>query len=451
MVGGCPCRACSAGYLQGHSPLETLQQWVRLYYRDLDSETRHRAGAMERLLQAASAGRGKQGPPPLGTSLPGPIIPWGPNSKRGISCGSQGWCQARLTQSHLPTAPHSPLPLQTLPADHLFDPETSPSSSPCPGPPEASQASDRVSQAQAVPAVARPRRSRHKLASSSSSEGEDNTGPPRPTQKRPRHSAPVQQAKARMPGCTSNREAATAGAGRAAYQAAIRGVGSAQSCCQGLTRPQGPGEAPTPHAALIPEEECLAGDWLEDDLLLTPGGRGSHLLYPQGSGYSTRHSASGSSSDENPVRPRARARQSRLSVLRGWSARVTAGGDCSSAMKPSRSPDVPGGESLVTGLPSVGAWAWSRADCRQGRVGHGAALPDSARPSLPHLPGTGPAASHPGSSSSPGQSFPHPCPTRVRHQLPSPTLPPSAPRGLCQGVAPSGSRESWCLHIRWDV
>ncbi|KAM5211078.1 tonsoku-like protein isoform 2-T2 [Hipposideros larvatus] len=291
---------------KGHSPLETLQQWVRLYYRDLDSETRHRAGAMERRLQAASAGR----------------------------------------------APHSPLALQTLPADHLFDPETSPSSSPCPGRPEAPQASDRVSQAQAVLAVARPRKSRHKLASSSSSEGEDNTGPPRPTQKRPRHSAPVQQARARMPGCTSDREAAAVGAGRAAYQAAIRGVGSAQSCCQGLIRPQGPGEAPTPHAALIPEEECLAGDWLEDDLLLTPGGRSSHLLHPQGGGYSTRHSASGSSSDENPVRPRARARQSRLSMLRGWSARVTAGGDCSSAMKPPRSPDVPGGESLVTGLPS---------------------------------------------------------------------------------------------------
>ncbi|XP_019485672.1 PREDICTED: tonsoku-like protein [Hipposideros armiger] len=291
---------------KGHSPLETLRQWVRLYYRDLDSETRHRAGAMERRLQAASAGR----------------------------------------------APHSPLALQTLPADHLFDPETSPSSSPCPGSPEAPQASDRVSQAQAVPAVARPRKSRHKLASSSSSEGEDNTGPPRPTQKRPRHSAPVQQARARMPGCTSDREAAAAGAGRTAYQAAIRGVGSAQSCCQGLIRPQGPGETPTPHAALIPEEECLAGDWLEDDLLLTPGGRSSHLLHPQGGGYSTRHSASGSSSDENPVRPRARARQSRLSVLRGWSARVTAGRDCSSAMKPPRSPDVPGGESLVTGLPT---------------------------------------------------------------------------------------------------
>nr|XP_019572634.1 PREDICTED: tonsoku-like protein [Rhinolophus sinicus] len=291
---------------KGHSPLETLQQWVKLYYRDLDSETQQQAGAMERLLRAASVGR----------------------------------------------APHSSQAPQTLPADHLFDPETSPSSSPCPGAPEAPQASARVSQSQAVLAVARPRKSRHKLASSSSSEGEDSTGPPRPTRKRPRHSAPAQQARAWMPGHTTDRKAAAAGAGWAAYQAAMRGVGSAQSCCQGPVRTRDPGEAPTLHTALIPEEECLAGDWLEDDLLLTSSGRGSHFPHPQGGGYSTRHSSSGSSSDENPVRRRARARQSQLPRLRGWTTQVTAGGDCSSATESPRSLDVPVGEHLATGLSS---------------------------------------------------------------------------------------------------
>lgn len=389
---------------------------------------------MERLLRAASVGQGKQGPPAPGNIAPWPESPLGPDSERGISRGWQGWCRAHLTRSHLPTAPHSSQAPQTLLADHLFDPETSPSSSPCPGAPEAPQASARVSQSQAVLAMARPRKSRHKLSSSSSSEGEDSTGPPQPTRKRPRHSAPTQQARAWMPGHTTDRKAAAAGAGWAAYQAAMRGVGSAQSCCQGPVRTRDPGEAPTPHTALIPEEECLAGDWLEDDLLLTSSGRGSHFPRPQGGGYSTRHSASGSSSDENPVRRRARARQSQLPRLRAWTTQVTAGGDCSSATESPRSPDVPVGERLATGLSSVGARAWSRADCGDGGWGHRAVLSDSAHPFLPRLPGTGPAPSHPGSGSSPGQSFPHPRPTQVRHHLPSPSLSsPCAPWALPGG------------------
>ncbi|XP_058421161.1 tonsoku-like protein isoform X1 [Diceros bicornis minor] len=296
---------------KGHSPLETLQQWVKLYFKDLDSETREKAGAMERLLRAAS----------------------------------------------LRQAPDSSPAPQTLLSNHLFDPETSPPSSPCSGPPEASQASVRVSQGQAVPALARPRRSRHKLASSSSSEGEDSTGPPRPTQKRPRHSTPAQQAKARMPGPTSDREAAAASSGQAAYVAAIRGVGSAQSCRQGPGPPRGPGEAPIPWAALIPEEECLAGDWLEDDSLLTHGHWGSRPPRPQGRGDGTRHSVLRSGRDESPVRLRAQARQSQLPHLKSWSALAGAGGDHSSAAEPPRSPDVPralgpSGENPAAGQPS---------------------------------------------------------------------------------------------------
>ncbi|XP_070488443.1 tonsoku-like protein isoform X3 [Equus przewalskii] len=296
---------------KGYSPLETLQQWVKLYYKDLDSETREKAGAMERLLQVASLGQ----------------------------------------------APHSSLAPQTFLSNHLFDPETSPPSSPCPEPPETSQASARVSQGQAVPAVARPRRSRHELASSSSSEGEDSMGFPQPIQKRPRHSAPAQQTKARIPGPTSNREAATASAGRAAYVAAIRGVGSAQSCRRGPGAPRGAGEAPVPQAALIPEEECPAGDWLEDDLLLTQSHRGRRLPRPQGGGDSTRHCALESGRDKSPVRLQAQARQSQLPHLKSRSARVAAGGDHSSAAEPPQSPDVPrasgpSGETPVAGQPS---------------------------------------------------------------------------------------------------
>ncbi|XP_036159599.1 tonsoku-like protein isoform X1 [Myotis myotis] len=281
---------------KGHSPLETLQQWLRLYHRDLDRETREKAGAMERRLREASEGR----------------------------------------------APRS------LPSDHLFDPETSPSSSPCPGLPEASQANARVWEAKAVPAVARPRRSRHQLASSSSSEGEDSGGPPGAPQKRPRHSAPAQRAGACVLGHVNNRKVAAAG--RAAYWAAIRGVGSAWSCRPKPGPPRGLGEAPTPTAALIPEEECLAGTWLENDVLLTQGRRPPH---PQSRGYRTRRSASESSSDESPVRPRAQARQSQLPRLRSWSATVRAGADGSSAMEPLQSPHVPSsGDTPAAGLSS---------------------------------------------------------------------------------------------------
>lgn len=288
----------------------------------------------------------------------GTSCPWGhhslawesPGPLRHFHRGGRDVLGLPHSRFHLPTAPHSRLAPQSLPSDHLFDPETSPSSSPCPRPPEPSQASARVSETQAVPAVARPRRRRHKLASSSSSEDEDSTGPPRPTQKRPRHSAPVQRARAWMVGPISRRE--TVAAGRADYWAAIQGVGSGQSCHLRPGPPRGPGEAPTPQAALIPEEECLAGAWLEDDMLLSQGRR---PLHPQSSGYRTKHSASSSGTNESPVRPRSQARQSRLSSLKSWNAAVRAGGDCSSATELPRSPDIPSGDNPVTSHLLVGS------------------------------------------------------------------------------------------------
>ncbi|XP_034868070.1 LOW QUALITY PROTEIN: tonsoku-like protein [Mirounga leonina] len=285
--------------MKGHSPLETLQQWVKLYGKDLDSETREKAGAMERLLRAAASGQ----------------------------------------------APHSSLASHTLPRDHLFDPEISPPSSPCPGPPETSQACAGVSPGQAVPAAARPRRTRHKLASSSSSEGEDYPGPPQPAHKRPRHRVPAQQAKAGVPGSTSNREVA------------IRGVGGAQISRLGPGLPWGSGEPPLHRAALIPEEECLVGDWLEDDSPLTHSRQDGYLPHPQGSGDSTGHGGSGSGSSRSPGRLRARTRQSQLPRLRSWNAPGRAGGDSSSATDPPRSPDIsrasgPSGDSPAAGQPS---------------------------------------------------------------------------------------------------
>nr|XP_044999782.1 tonsoku-like protein isoform X3 [Jaculus jaculus] len=265
---------------KGHSPLETLQQWVKLYFRDLDFETRQKAAAMEKRLRASS------GPAPHGSPAP-----------------------------------------QTIPSNHLFDPEISPSSSSCPepslhtpGPPEGSLAPVKVSPQNAMPAVARPRKSRHRQASnSSSSEEEDNRGPHKPSQKRPRHPAMAQQDEACKTGPASNRETAIMSTGRAAYQAAIRGVGSAQSRRLGPNLPWSSDEVPVTQEALIPEEEYLAGDWLELDAPLT---------------RSSKASTSGSDSERCSVRPRSRAKQSRLSHLESWCA-VDKTGDGSLAAEPS--------------------------------------------------------------------------------------------------------------------
>uniref|UniRef100_A0A2K5HKD1 Tonsoku-like protein n=1 Tax=Colobus angolensis palliatus TaxID=336983 RepID=A0A2K5HKD1_COLAP len=294
----------------GLSPLETLQQWVKLYRRDLDLETRQKARAMEMLLQAAASGQD----------------------------------------------PHSSQASLTIPSSLLFDPETSPPLSPCPEPPsnstrppEASQAHARVSPGQAAPAVARPRRSRHGPASSSSSEGEDSAGPMRLSQKRPRCLATAQQVAARTPGPASNNEAAAASTSRAAYQAAIRGVGSAQSRL-GPRPPRSQSKALAPQAALIPEEECQAGDWLELDTPLTR----SRRPRPQGTGDSRRPSST-SGSDSEESRPRARAKQVRLTCVQSCSAPVKAGPSRLASEAPG-SPSTarvsePSGDSSAAGQP----------------------------------------------------------------------------------------------------
>ncbi|XP_060245185.1 tonsoku-like protein isoform X2 [Meriones unguiculatus] len=272
---------------KGLSPLETLQQWVKLYLKDLDLETRQKAASMERRLQMASSGQ----------------------------------------------APCSSPALQTIPNNHLFDPETSPPSSPCPEsstctprPPGASSAPAKVFVEKTLSAVSRPRRSRHRPTSSSSSSGEeDNIVSCRPSQKRLRPSATAQQDKAQIPEPSKSRETATSNACRAAYQAAIRGVGSAQSLRSVPSLPRGSGEVPAPKAALIPEEEYLAGDWLELDTPLT---------------CSSRPSTSRSDYERYPVRPQTLARQSRTTRLDGWCTRTKAG-DGSLTAEPPENPSVP--------------------------------------------------------------------------------------------------------------
>lgn len=289
---------------------------------------------MEKRLQMASSGQGKTGPPLslLASSPKGGVLSHGLFS---------------------PSAPCSSPALQTIPSNHLFDPETSPPSSPCPESSmcapralEASPAPAKVSVEKTVSAASRPRRSRHRPASNSSSEEEDNIGSCRPFQKRLRHSVAAQQDKAQMSDPSKSRETATSNACRVAYQAAIRGVGSAQSRRPVPSLPRGSGEVPVPKAALIPEEEYLDGEWLELDSPLT---------------CSSRPSTSRSDYERYPVRPQTLARQSRTTRLDGWCTRTKAG-DGSLTAEPPENPSMPrtsgpSKENCSAGQPLVGARA----------------------------------------------------------------------------------------------
>ncbi|XP_006879288.1 PREDICTED: tonsoku-like protein [Elephantulus edwardii] len=291
---------------KGHSPLQTLHQWVGLYSSDLDQETWQKVGNMERLLQSAAAGQGKQG--------------------------------------HAAQLP------RTLPSNPLFDPETTPPRSFCsessprpPRLPDALPAQTRLSP------VSRPRRGQRGLDSSSGSESEDSEGAHQPAQKRLRPSTSGPQAISP----TGDREADVASASRATYQAAIRSVGSAQSRCLGLSLAREFGETPVLREALVPEEECLAEDWLDDDLMLTVShqrrSRPPQLL---GSGDGPRRGTSGLSSGQRSTRPQ--TRQSRLRFplhQEGGYAVVTSGREASSAADNPGSPR-PGQENLSAGQSS---------------------------------------------------------------------------------------------------
>ncbi|XP_037384389.1 tonsoku-like protein isoform X2 [Talpa occidentalis] len=215
--------------------------------------------------------------------------------------------KASSMEQLLRAASSDPAP-QSPPSQALFDPETSPPPGPCPGPPEISRAW--ASRGQVEPAVGRPQGSWRRVAHSSGSE-DDSTGSPWPAPKRPRPGA-------QAPGPAAHREAATASVDPAACPASGRGVGSAQSGHLGPSPQRGLG------GALIPEEESLAGDWLEDDLGPPRGHRPA--------------------SPQSPVRTRARPRRRRPACLKMGSGPASTGIGGSSATGPLQSLDVPDGE-----------------------------------------------------------------------------------------------------------
>ncbi|XP_074842574.1 tonsoku-like protein [Carettochelys insculpta] len=255
---------------KGLSPLGTLREWVRMYGRDLDQETRQRCRAMEQLLKEAVVGRA-----------------------------------AEVAQ-----------PPQDVPQSQLFDAELSEPLTP----PHSAVAPQPQSVGPSTKATAPCR-----ILTQRGGQGpecwaklDECMTPLQPVKKRQRLlslRAPGEES--RVPGFLGRAEPGLppAGTGQAKYEAAIHGVGSAQSCQ--VPEPV-PAEA-SARPALIPAEEYVGDDWLEDDLGASREPCKRSHRRPGESG-SDSGGTSGSESDGAAPFPAAlpqkrRARQSRLTQI----------------------------------------------------------------------------------------------------------------------------------------
>ncbi|KAM3595020.1 uncharacterized protein V6R79_017174 [Siganus canaliculatus] len=241
---------------KGITAADTLRQWQRTYSRELDQDTKEECVLTERLLKKALAG--------------------------GVSA-----------------APAPAKPFDALQDSQLFDAENSePLSSSGGGFPSSQDWSwtNRKSEMKAVPGSPERRQSsgstqRHRARgteaallygnSSSSDEGDPDCpiSPLRPV--RPRNKFPAASSQKEVSAnkeansvpnpCRENVKEAPASSvfGREEYHSAIRGLGSAASRLQGLSQApfsSTPAVSSSNKTALVPQEEYLGDDWLEDDL-----------------------------------------------------------------------------------------------------------------------------------------------------------------------------------------
>lgn len=121
----------------------------------------------------------------------------------------------------------------------------------------------------------------------------------------------------------------------------MRGVGSAQSRLG--SGPRCLGRVPPPRAALIPEDEYLAGDWLEID---TPQGHSWQSSRPPPWAQSSGDSRSGALGEQHPTRPQTQQSHSAQPMGRGGPVDAGAG---------NLTADPAGRGTLLTGQPSVSA------------------------------------------------------------------------------------------------
>ncbi|XP_041667769.1 tonsoku-like protein [Cheilinus undulatus] len=243
---------------KGDTAMDTLHQWMRTYRRELDQDTKQECIATERLLRKALTG--------------------------GV-----------------PAAAAPAKPFDALQDSQLFDAENSEPLSSSGGGCSLSQDWPRTNKKSEVKdKPASPKRwqsngssQRHRArgtesallygndsSSSDNSDSEHPVSPLRPV--RPRQNFPAALSQKEFPPNSeahsvpsssqdmSIREATASSVfEREEYHSAIRGLGSAKSRLQGLTQPQfssTPAASSSNKSALVPEEEYVADDWLEDDM-----------------------------------------------------------------------------------------------------------------------------------------------------------------------------------------
>uniref|UniRef100_G3P3J2 Tonsoku-like protein n=1 Tax=Gasterosteus aculeatus aculeatus TaxID=481459 RepID=G3P3J2_GASAC len=242
---------------KGETVMDTLHKWQRTYRRELDEDTKQECVTTEAVLRKALAGGV--------TAAPTPAKAFG-----------------------------------ALQDSQLFDAEMSEpllsSGTGCPSSQDRPR-TNRSTEVKAAPASPTRWKSngsatRHRARGteaavlygnqSSSSEDSDSDCPVSPLHAvRPRHAFPAAPSQKEAPAHRENNAAPNSGReslreapgpsvfAREEYHSAIRGVGSAKTLLQGLSQPQYSSTAAVPSSnksALVPEEEYLADDWLEDDL-----------------------------------------------------------------------------------------------------------------------------------------------------------------------------------------
>ncbi|XP_054651483.1 tonsoku-like protein [Dunckerocampus dactyliophorus] len=239
---------------KGETALDTLRQWQRMYSKELDHEAKQECAATARLLKKAFAG--------------------------GV---------------HVAAAP--PKPFDALQDSQLFDAENSEpltssdggcaSSQDWPGSTERSgvntATSTSLKRQQLSVSSQRPRTRGteaslvygNKRSSSEDSDSDSPVSPLRPVRlRRSIPAAPSQNNTTPNKEVSSvweiDRDLSTASVfAQAEYHSAIRGLGSAKTLLQGHSQPHfssTPGLSSSSKSALVPEEEYLMDDWLEDDL-----------------------------------------------------------------------------------------------------------------------------------------------------------------------------------------
>ncbi|XP_028981172.2 tonsoku-like protein [Esox lucius] len=240
---------------KGETALDSLRLWQRMYSRELDQEARQELSSTEKLLRRALAG--------LVTAVPVPPKP----------CDALQDSQlfdAENSEPLIPTRGRHPstesLPRTRSPKDSASP--RSPTQRHCNGTPRPPQR-HRGTEASVL----------FGHDSSSSSDHSDldaSVSPLRPVRPRRFPAAPTPQDVApSQEVSTSVSEVRATGAppafGREEYHSAIRSLGSAKSrlLAENLSQPQfssTPAISSNGRPALVPEEEYLIDDWLEDDM-----------------------------------------------------------------------------------------------------------------------------------------------------------------------------------------